>query len=127
MSGLAARFFGSAVVYAVLGMLLGLVMGITKDHSQMPTHAHILVIGWVSFAIFGFFYHLFPQAAANRLAPAHFWLAQVSFVLLIVALFLLLSGNTAIDPIAAVGSTGYLMSMILFAAIAVPVVTRRAA
>lgn len=127
MTGLAARFFGSAVVYAVFGMALGLVMGITKDHSQMPTHAHLLVIGWVSFAIFGFFYHCFPSAAAGRLAVAHFWLAQASFVVLIVGLFLLFGGNTGADPIAAVASIGFLVSMILFAIVALPIVTSRAA
>jgi cbb3-type cytochrome oxidase subunit 1 len=126
MTGLAARFFGSAVVYAVLGMALGLVMGITKDHSQMPTHAHLLVIGWVSFAIFGFFYHLFPQAATSRLAVAHFWLAQASFVVLIAGLFLLFSGHAGADPIAAVASIGYLASMILFGVVALPVVTNHA-
>ena len=50
MTGLAARYFGSAIVYAILGMILGLVMGITHDHTQMPTHAHILVVGWVAIA-----------------------------------------------------------------------------
>jgi hypothetical protein len=125
MSGLAARFFGSAVAYAVLGMTLGLVMGITKDHSQMPTHAHILVIGWVSFALFGFFYHLFPSAAASRLAAVHFWLAQASFILLTGALFTLFRGNEGADGLAAAGSIGYLLSMLVFAAVALPVVAGR--
>ena len=75
MTGLAARFFGTALVYAVLGMTLGLIMGISHDHSQMPAHAHLLVIGWVSFALYGFFYHLFPKAAGASLAMAHFWIA----------------------------------------------------
>jgi len=126
MSGLAARFFASAAVYAVIGMALGLVMGMTKDHSQMPTHAHLLVIGWVSFAIFGFFYHLFPRAAASRLAAAHFWLAQASFLVLIAGLFFLFSGYTGADPVAAAASAGYLVSMILFCIVALPVVTSRA-
>jgi len=125
MTGLAARFFGSAIAYAVLGMVLGLIMGITKDHAQMPTHAHLLVIGWVSFALFGFFYHLFPGAAASRLAHVHFWLAQASFVTLIVGLFLIFSGHENADPIAAVSSVGLLLSTILFAAIAWPVVRGR--
>ena len=125
MTGLAARFFGSAIAYAVLGMVLGLVMGITKDHAQMPTHAHLLVIGWVSFALFGFFYHLFPGAAASRLAAVHFWLAQGSFVTLIIGLFLIFSGRENADPIAAVSSVGLLLSTILFAAIAWPVVRGR--
>ena len=80
MTQLASRFFGSAIIYAVLGMSLGLVMGITQDHSQMPTHAHLMLLGWVSFAIFGVFYQMFPAAAANRLAQVHFWLAQSSLI-----------------------------------------------
>jgi cbb3-type cytochrome oxidase subunit 1 len=125
MTGLAARFFGSAIAYAVLGMALGLIMGIAKDHAQMPTHAHLLVIGWVSFALFGFFYHLFPAAAASRLAAAHFWLAQVSFVVLIIGLFLIFGGQDNADPVAAVSSIGLLLSTILFAVIAWPIVRGR--
>lgn len=121
MTGLAARFFGTAIVYAILGMMLGLVMGMSKDHTQMPTPAHLLVIGWVSFALFGFFYHLFPERAASHLATVQFWLAQVSFVTLIVALYLLFGGATSADPLAAAGSVGILAAMVLFGIIALPV------
>ena len=31
MKGLAGGFFGSAIVYGVLGMLLGNIMGMTED------------------------------------------------------------------------------------------------
>ena len=122
MTGLAARFFGSAVVYAVLGMTLGLIMGITQDHGQLPTHAHLLVVGWVSFALFGLFYHLFPSAAANPLAKVHFWLAQASFIALVIGLFLIFGGRSGAEPIAAAASTGLLASMILFGVIALPIV-----
>jgi hypothetical protein len=121
MSGLAARYFGSALVYAILGMALGLFMGLTKDHSQMPTHAHIMLIGWVGFALFGFFYHHFPDAAAGKLAALQFWLAQVSLAGIIVGLFLIYSGSPEADPIAGIASIGLLVSMILFAVIALPV------
>jgi cbb3-type cytochrome oxidase subunit 1 len=126
MTGLAARFFGSAVVYAVLGMTLGLVMGITHDHSQLPTHAHILVIGWVSFAIYGFFYHLFPVSAASSLAAAHFWLAQAGFLTLITGLFLMFAGNPGAEPLAAIGSIALLLSAAVFAVVALPVLRARA-
>jgi heme/copper-type cytochrome/quinol oxidase subunit 1 len=91
MTQLASRFFGSAIIYAVLGMTLGLVMGMTQDHSQMPTHAHLMLLGWVSFAIFGVFYQMFPSAAANRLANVHFWLAQASLIVMLIGLFLIFS------------------------------------
>jgi cbb3-type cytochrome oxidase subunit 1 len=126
MTGLAARFFGSAVVYAVVGMALGLAMGMTHDHSQMPTHAHILVIGWVSFAIYGLFYHLFPAAAAGTLAAAHFWLAQAGLVTLITGLFLMFAGTSSAEPLAAIGSIGLLVSAVLFAFVALPVLRARA-
>lgn len=123
MSGLSSRFFGSALIYAILGMALGLHMGMSHDHTQMPTHAHIMLVGWVSFAIFGFFYHAFPSAAETRLAHIHFWLAEVSFIVLTAALFLIFGGSTAADPIAGIGSLGLLLSMILFTIIAWPTVT----
>lgn len=123
MSGLSSRFFGSALVYAILGMALGLHMGMSHDHTQMPTHAHIMLVGWVSFAIFGFFYHAFPSAAETWLARIHFWLAEASFIVLTAALFLIFGGSTEADPIAGIGSLGLLLSMILFAIIAWPTVT----
>jgi heme/copper-type cytochrome/quinol oxidase subunit 1 len=123
MRGVSAWFFGSAVVYGILGMLLGNVMGVTQDHSQLVTHAHMLLIGWVSFALFGFFYHLFPARAASVLARMHFGLAQLSYLVLILGLFLIFSGNTTPgEPIAGVSSMAYLLSMILFAIVALPVV-----
>jgi hypothetical protein len=123
MRGLSARFFGSAIVYGILGMVLGSVMGASGDHSQFPTHAHLMLIGWVSFAIFGFFYHQFAERAATLLARAHFWLAQASYVVFIVGLYLIFSGRTeAGEPMTAVGSLAYLLSMVLFGLVALPVV-----
>ena len=123
MSGLSARFFGSALVYAILGMVLGNVMGASGDHSQFPTHAHMMLIGWVSFAIFGFFYHLFAERAATLLARVHFWLAQATYIVLVIALYLIFSGHPDVgEPIAGVASIGYLLSMVLFALVALPVV-----
>ena len=123
MRGVSAWFFGTAVVYGTLGVLLGTIMGATEDHSQLVTHAHMLLIGWVSFAIFGVFYHLFPGRAASVLARVHFGLAQISYIVLIAALFLIFSGNPGAGaPNAGVGSVAYLLSFLLFAFIALPVV-----
>lgn len=67
MQGAARLFFTLAIVYAILGMLLGLSMAISEDHGQMPTHAHIMLAGWVSSALLAYFYHLFPASAAAAL------------------------------------------------------------
>lgn len=120
MNGVARNFFALAIVYALCGMALGLNMSISQDHSQMPTHAHTMVAGWLMSAVIAFFYHLVPQAASSRLAPVHFWLAAVSGIVLLVGLFFLLSGHPEIEPMVAIASLGFYASMILFAVIALP-------
>lgn len=120
MQGVARNFFILAIIYALCGMFLGLVMSISQDHTEMPVHAHIMVAGWLMSAVFAFFYHLFPVARASRLAPVHFWLTAVSGIMLLVGLFFLLAGNPAIEPVVALGSLGFFAGMLLFAWIAVP-------
>ena len=114
MSNVSRGFLTTSVIYGILGMVLGLHMAISQNHGQMPTHAHMLVVGWVSFALFGLFYHQFDKNIPQIFAKVHFWLAQTSFATLIVALYILYSGNEAGDPIAAIGSIGYAFSFVLF-------------
>ena len=124
MNGIARHFFTLAIVYALAGMALGLQMSITQDHGEMPTHAHVMVAGWLMSAVFAFFYHLVPAARASRLAPAHFWLCAVSGIGLTGGLYLLLAGHEAVEPLLAASSLGFYAAMILFAVIALPAVWR---
>ncbi len=124
MQGVARNFFVFGIVLAVAGMLLGLSMAMSGDHGQMPVHAHTMVAGWLMSAIFGFFYHLFPVARQNRLAPVHFWLHAVSIVVLVVSLYFVLAGNLAVEPVTALSSIAFLLNTLLFAWIAVPVVSK---
>lgn len=124
MQGAARLFFALAIIYAIAGMLLGLSMAISHDHLQMPTHAHTMVAGWVSSAIFAFFYHQFPVIGQSRLAAVHFWLQAVSGVVLVVSLYFLTAGNEAVEPITAAASMGFLAGMLLFAWIALPVLRK---
>jgi drug/metabolite transporter (DMT)-like permease len=115
MHGIAKVFFASAVVYGLLGMVLGLDMAMRHDHGELPTHAHIMVVGWVSFAIFAFFYHLLGDGVPRWLALAHVWLAQVSTAVMIAGLWLFYGGSTQYEPAAAIGALGYAASFVLFA------------
>ena len=38
--------FQAAVLFLVVGMVWGLVMAISNDHSAMPAHAHLILLGW---------------------------------------------------------------------------------
>jgi len=115
MRGIAKAFFLTAVVYGVLGMLLGLDMAMRHDHAELPTHAHIMVVGWLSFAVFAFFYHLLGAAVPRWLALTHAWLAQVSLAVMVVGLWLFYGGSTQFEPLAAIGALGYAVSFLVFA------------
>ncbi|MBT5107660.1 MAG: hypothetical protein HOM25_03175 [Rhodospirillaceae bacterium] len=119
MTGIAKGFFLTAIAYGVLGLGLGLAMAMSQDHGQMPTHAHTMVVGWLSFSVFGIFYHLFADSVPKLAATIHFWLAQISLVGLIVGLGLLYSGRPDAEPIAAISAMAYAVSFLLFAVIAV--------
>jgi hypothetical protein len=127
MHGVARNFFTLALLYAIGGMALGLHMSISQDHSQMPTHAHALVAGWLMSAVFAFYYHLVPSAARMLVAAFHFWLTAVSGIALIVGLYFLLGGNEAIEPVVAIGSMAFYAGMILFAGIALKTLWARGA
>lgn len=122
MRVIANRFLTAAIVYGVLGMLLGLHMAMSHDHGQRPTHAHIMVIGWVSFFLFGLFYLHFGSLVRPLLAQIHFWLAQVSMAGIAIGLYLIYSGEMQYEPIPAVSSLGYAASFLVFAAGALPAI-----
>lgn len=56
------RFFKIAAVYFVIAIILGIIMGIRHDFSLTSVHAHLNLLGWVSMALFGTIYHLYPAA-----------------------------------------------------------------
>jgi FtsH-binding integral membrane protein len=125
MQRVARNFFTLAILYALCGMALGLDMSITQDHTQMPVHAHTMVAGFLMSAVFAYFYHLFPGAAAKPLAGVHFWLTAASGIGLLVSLYLLLAGNPAMEMVTAISSLGFYAGIVLFAVIALPVLWRK--
>jgi hypothetical protein len=124
MQGMARNFFTLAIIYALCGMALGLHMGISGNHGQMPTHAHIMVAGWLMSTVFSFFYHLFPAVARKPLAAVHFWLTAVSGIVMMVGLYFEFAGVGSMDPVLGISSIGFYLAMLLFAVVALPAVWR---
>src|SRR4051794_1591017 len=127
MQGIARNFFTLAILYALAGMALGIYMGLSQDHSQMPVHAHTMVAGWLMSSVFAFFYHLFPKAGIGALAQLHFWLTAVSGLGLLVSLSLLIGGNASLEPVVGIWSMLFYASMFVFVVIALPTVYRKPA
>lgn len=106
--------FRAAVLMVVAGMIWGIVMAISQDHSTFPAHAHLNLLGWVSLFLFGIYYHLHPTIDRERLASIQVWVWIVATVVLTVGVALVHSGHTIGDPIAAIGSVVVLADMLLF-------------
>jgi hypothetical protein len=122
MKGQARNFFTLAVLYALFGIAVGLYMAISGNHGQRVSHAHIMLAGWVTSALFAFFYHLYPAIGAGAIARVHFWLHAASSVVMLVSLLLLYGGNPAFEPGAAGGSLVFGASVLLFAFVALPAI-----
>ncbi len=60
-----------AAFMLVCGVGMGIYMGISHDFSLAPIHAHTNLIGWVSLALFGIVYRLYPELQRGRLAATH--------------------------------------------------------
>lgn len=86
-------------VYLIVGIALGSHMGASGDHTLMPVHAHINLLGFVLMSVFGLTYRLIPGLADGPLARAHFWMHQVGSLVLLVALALMMSGVVAAQTI----------------------------
>lgn len=115
MQGVARWFLSVSVLFAVAGMALGMRMGLTENHDQIPAHAHMMLVGWVNSALMGFYYHLVPAAGGARLAKVHFAVQSVGAVVMSAGLWLKYAGNAAIAPVIGIGAIAVLGGMLIFA------------
>ena len=113
---MSARLIRIAVLYLVVGILLGMYMGITQQFTLVPVHAHLLLAGWASLALAGIIYHLYPAAGDTRLALVHFWLHNIGLPVFMIALAIALSGHPGAVSIVAAGGTALVVGLVAFAA-----------
>jgi hypothetical protein len=99
-------------VYILIGVVLGMYMGASGDHSLYPVHAHINLLGFVLMMIFGLVYRQFPTMADSTLARVHFWLHQAGVLVLMVMLMLLFTGRIAEAAMAPLGPIAELAILI---------------
>jgi putative Mn2+ efflux pump MntP len=106
--------FQAAVLLVLVGMVWGIVMAVSRDHSAMPAHAHLNLLGWVSLFLFGVFYHLHPSLDGARTAVLQVWIWIAGTVILTIGVALVHTGHEIGDPVAALGSIVVLLDMALF-------------
>ena len=116
MRPLSNNFIRLSVLYSLIGMGIAIMMVSVDDHSQMPTHAHIMLIGFVTLFLFAVFYRLWPEAETGPLPVLHFWLTNLSFVGFMIGFWMIYSGAPQIGEIfTAPSTTLFFFNQFLFA------------
>jgi cbb3-type cytochrome oxidase subunit 1 len=112
MRGISFWFFLTAAIYVTIGMIWGIHMSASGDHTLGPAHAHLNLIGWATMALFGIYYHLVPDAGEHVLAKAHFAIATAGLLLIVPGIVMAIQETG--ETFAKIGSVLTLLSMLVF-------------
>lgn len=104
-----------AVLYLIVGVGMGIMMGASEDFTLRPVHAHINLLGWATMALAGLIYSVFPQAGLSKLARIHFWLANTSLPVMAVALSFVVTGTRQVVPVLALSEIVATLGILVFA------------
>jgi len=93
------KFVMTSLVYAILGLLLGLYMAASKNHGELVTHAHIMLIGFVVSFVYALIYKLWLSGPVTRLGVVQYYIHHVGSLGLFVSLFLLYGGMLPLEKL----------------------------
>jgi hypothetical protein len=103
------------LAWLLAGMTLGQIMGESGDHGQLPTHAHIMLVGGVLSITWGLLYKLLnlPAKLIGLVqASAH----HIGVGVMIVSLYCLYGGEgdpATLGPILGIAGTAVMLSVLL--------------
>jgi hypothetical protein len=112
MSRLSLAFFGTAALCVLGGMIWGVIMAASGDHTMMPAHAHLNLMGWVTLALMGSFYAL--SGRSDRLGWINYGLSTLAVIVSIPSLAMLLGGNAAAEKGATAGAILAILGVLTF-------------
>ncbi|GAB2533956.1 cytochrome-c oxidase [Gracilibacillus alcaliphilus] len=104
-----------SVVYFVLGVLLGLYMSMAQNYSYTGVHAHMNLLGWSSLTLAGILYLMFPRAGSSLSGKIHFWLHNLGLPLMMIGLFMGISGYTPFLILIPIGGMTVVLAILVFA------------
>lgn len=105
-----------ALCYAAAGMALGIYMAASHDHGEFVTHAHVMLVGFVTSLIYAVIHRLWLPAPSRALATVQFVLHQAGSLAMFAGL-LLLYGRAAseaqVGPLLGPASIAVILGMLL--------------
>ncbi len=111
MGNPAFAFFATGTLAVGGGMVWGIMMSASGDHSLSAAHGHLNLVGWTTMALIGVYYAMTP-AAAGRLAWVHWILATLGLVLMVPGIVMAVTGQG--EGLAKAGSVLTLAAMVIF-------------
>lgn len=104
-----------SVVYFMIGISFGLYMSMTHIFNLATIHVHVNLLGWMSLALVGVFYHLYPNLEKTSLAKWHFWLHNLGLPVMMICIGLAITGAGAVFfPLATAGGAATLIGIFCF-------------
>lgn len=86
-----------SVIYFMIGISFGLYMSYSHVFHLATVHVHVNLLGWMSLALIGMFYHFYPSLAGTNLARWHFWLHNVGLPVMMIGIALAILGGGEIN------------------------------
>lgn len=84
-----AKWIKISSIYLIIGIGFGLFMHSTVQLQWGATHAHINVVGWLTTAIIGLIYSVYPKIGENSLGQAQFWLYNIGLPILLIGMMII--------------------------------------
>ena len=101
-----------AMLYVLAGMGLGIYMAASQNHGQHVTHAHILLVGFITSMVYGVVYKLWLPTVKPALAWVQFIAHQTGVFAMCAGLFLLYGGfvpPAQLEPVLGIASVAVLL------------------
>ena len=107
-------FLRTSVVFLCIGIMLGMYMGGTHDFTQMPTHAHLNLVGGVWLFLAGLFYNSHPELS-RRAILIHYALAVIGLLIFIPGIWGAQIRAAWAEPVVGIGSVLTALQIVFFA------------
>lgn len=107
------RMIKISTFYFFVGVVMGMGMSMTESFDLSPVHVHLNLLGWVSMAIAGLVYHIFPRAT-GLLGKIHFWMHNLGIPLMMGGLTAYIFGTAALAPLIPLGGVLVVLGTLIF-------------
>ena len=112
MAQIDRAYVGLAIALLIVGELLGFYMGMMNDMKFRGVHIIIVLLGFVTLALFGAIYRFWPAMKQGSLATVQFWLTLIGVIGVIIGSVLQVENGSIV--LLALGSAVIIVATALF-------------